>query len=99
MLALAIDDFRNAVHLNPADREANYRLARALAQNRRFEEAAEFFETALAIGPDIPDIYVDYGMVLHELGLREKALEHVRKALRLQPGFPSATKMLERWSQ
>jgi tetratricopeptide (TPR) repeat protein len=99
MVILAIDDFRNAVRLIPGHLDANYRLARALGQNRQFEEAADYFEKTLALRADIPEVHFDYGLVLRELGRRDRALKHVQEALRLRPDFQAAKDAQERWTQ
>ena len=99
MVDVAIEDFHNALRLDPEHLDANYRLARALGQKRQFEEAAEIFEKALALGPEVPEIHVDYATVLHELGRRGQALEHVREALRLRPDFQAARQVQQRWLQ
>jgi tetratricopeptide (TPR) repeat protein len=99
MSILAIDDFRNAVSLSPAHLDANYRLARALGQNRRFQQAADYFEKTLALKADIPEVHFDYGLVLYELGRRGQALEHVQEAVRLRPDFQAARRAYEQWMQ
>jgi tetratricopeptide (TPR) repeat protein len=89
-VSAAIDHFRRAVLLIPGHLDANYRLARALAQNREYEEAAEFFEKALVLDPSIAEVHFNYAIVLRELGRRQMAIEHVREALRLRPDFKAA---------
>jgi tetratricopeptide (TPR) repeat protein len=92
----AIDSFRNAVRLAPRHLDANYRLARALARQRQFPEAAGFFEKSLAIDTSVAEIHLDYAITLRELGQRDRAIEHVREALRLQPDFDAAISELGR---
>ncbi|MGE5191535.1 MAG: tetratricopeptide repeat protein [Deltaproteobacteria bacterium] len=97
-VAAAIDHFRRAVVLAPDHLDAHYRLARALAQNREYQEAAELFERTLVLGPDIPEVHFDFALVLRELGLHDKAVNHLHEALRLRPDFEAAAGEL-RWLQ
>jgi tetratricopeptide (TPR) repeat protein len=92
----AVEDFRNAVRLAPGHLDANYRLARALAEKRQFEEAAAFFEKALTFDPSVAEIHLDCAVVLRELGRREQAIAQVQEALRLKPDFDAAISELDR---
>jgi tetratricopeptide (TPR) repeat protein len=92
----AIEHLRRAVDLVPGHLDANYRLARTLARNGQLSESAEFFEKALALDAGIPDVHLDYALALEELGLRDKAIGHLREAVRLRPGYAPALVELRR---
>jgi tetratricopeptide (TPR) repeat protein len=70
--------------------------ARALARNGQLPESAKFFENALALNAGIPEVHLDYALALEELGLRDKAIGHLREAVRLRPGFEQALVELRR---
>lgn len=68
----------------------NYGLAKlARAQ---FSEAIALLERAAAMAPDSVEAHVNLSMALHEVPLREHALEHAELALRLDPVHPAALK-------
>jgi len=60
--------------------------AKVLVSLRRFAEAYEQYEKALAIGPREPGIEFAAGGVASEAGLRERALEHYAAAVAGEPG-------------
>jgi tetratricopeptide (TPR) repeat protein len=86
----ASDYFRRALMLAPGHLDANYRLARALAQNRQNQEAAEYFEKSSVLGPEIHEMHFEFALVLRELGLHDKAVRHLQEAVHLRPDFEAA---------
>ncbi len=56
-----------------------------------FAIAAEIYRRALAIDSSDPNIRVDYGAVLHGMGLPQRSLEEFAKALKANPRHPVGT--------
>ena len=57
---------------------------------RRFEEARESFEQALAVRPDYAEAFNNRGNTLHELGRFDEALESCEQALAIRPDYAEA---------
>jgi tetratricopeptide (TPR) repeat protein len=78
-----------------AQRELDYRrdiyaydvVAWSLYQNGKFEEAREAVSKALKLGTQDAKLHYHAGMIYHRLGEREKAREHLRRALSINPHF------------
>jgi tetratricopeptide (TPR) repeat protein len=78
-----------------AQRELNYRrdiyaydvLAWNLYKNGRFEEARAAVSQALKLGTQDAKVHYHAGMIYHGLGEKEKAREHLRRALSINPHF------------
>jgi|TARA_B110000263_G_scaffold199260_1_gene178266 Flp pilus assembly protein TadD len=54
-------------------------------ENGNFEDALSFFEQALLLNPDNPDLWNQKGVVLRSLGRYNEALECYNKSLQLDP--------------
>ena len=54
-------------------------------ENGNFEDALSFFEQALLLYPDNPDLWNQKGVVLRSLGRYNEALECYNKSLQLDP--------------
>jgi len=54
-------------------------------ENGNFEDALSFFEQALLLNPDDPDLWNQKGVVLRSLGRYDEALECYNKSLQLDP--------------
>jgi len=91
-----------------AQRELDYRrdiyaydvVAWSLYQNGKFEEAREAVNKALKLGTQDAKLHYHAGMIYERLGEREKAKEHLRRALSINPHFhiffaDNATRTLE----
>lgn len=55
------------------------------------EESIKYYEMALKLKPDVPEIMVDCGAMYRQLGDFEKALALFKKALKIAPGLPQAS--------
>lgn len=81
--------------LELAQRELNHRrdiyaydvLAWNLFKNGKFEEAREAVRQALKLGTQDAKLHYHAGMIYHRLGEKEKAKEHLRRALSINPHF------------
>jgi len=54
-------------------------------KNGNFEDALSFFEQALLLNPDNPDLWNQKGVALRSLGRYDEASECYDKSLQLEP--------------
>ncbi len=88
--AEAVQTYRQALRLNPASSDAHHNLGLTWqAQGRALEAEAEF-EEELKLRPADAKTEFELALILTGLGKKDKAAEHCRQALRLQPDFPEA---------
>ena len=81
--------------LELAQRELNYRrdiyaydvMAWNLFKNGKAEEACEAVSQALKLGTQDAKLHYHAGMIYHRLGEKEKAREHLSRALTINPHF------------
>ncbi len=52
-----------------------------------FQAAAEFYEKAVDIHPEIPELRANLGLMYYQTGEGQKAIDSFRQALRLKPGL------------
>ena len=89
-LARAEHYLRQAAALAPNDAQIRARLARALVEVGRQEEALAETLRSVEIDPGSPDVQNDAGVVHSNLGDFDTAREHYRAALALDPGSAKA---------
>ena len=89
-LARAEHYLRQAAGLAPNDAEIRARLARALVELGRQEEALAETLRSVELDPGSPDVQNDAGVVHSNLGDFDTAREHYRAALALDPGCAKA---------
>ena len=81
----------------PRRRTAAIALALAtLAALGRVEEAIASYREALLSSPDLPEAWLNLGILLAARGRTAEAEESLQEALRLRPGLPAANAALER---
>jgi tetratricopeptide (TPR) repeat protein len=90
----AIQPFRRAVDLDPANGEARWRLAVALLSARNVEEAAVHARQAVAFLPRVPAVHDLLGRVLAVQGRLDEAAILFERALRLDPTYVEAREHL-----
>jgi len=61
-----------------------------------YAAAGRYYERILEIDPNQPDAHYNLAICLARIGRRERATEHLREALRLQPGHAAARQSLAR---
>jgi len=86
--AKAIDDYREAIRLNPANAPLRARMGVALHTMKRYDEARNCYQEALKIDPRFAQVHANLGALLRTLGDNVGALEHLRQATKLEPDEP-----------
>ncbi|TGQ71596.1 tetratricopeptide repeat protein [Mesorhizobium sp. M00.F.Ca.ET.186.01.1.1] len=85
--SVALDLARKAVSIDPNDAGCRWVLANLLAYERSFAEAEAEFARAIELDPNEADIWATISDIEVLAGRIDEALEHIRKAFRLNP-FP-----------
>jgi tetratricopeptide (TPR) repeat protein len=88
--AAALDAAEQGLKLDPEDIGCNNLRAMALVKLGRKEEAGKTLATTLARDPENAYSHANQGWALLHEGKYQKALEHFREALRLEPGLDYA---------
>jgi predicted O-linked N-acetylglucosamine transferase (SPINDLY family) len=76
---------REAGHLEQAQQA--YQLANALAAQGKLDQAVDYYERALVLGPDNADAHNNLGLVLAAQGKLDQAVAHFERALALDPDY------------
>lgn len=77
---------------DPKNMNAWIELGNNLMDGRRFPEAIEAYQKALAIDPKNVDVRVDMGTCMREAGKPDLAVKEYRKALEYNPNHVNANK-------
>ncbi len=77
--------WRDTVNHAPGNARAHSSLGHVWALEKRWNEAAESYATAVRLRPDYADAQNDYANVLAQLGRKIEALAHYEAAWRLKP--------------
>jgi protein O-mannosyl-transferase len=80
-----IDQYREALKINPESAKAHNFLGYALRDKSRRAEAAAEFKLATEISPDYADAQNNYGAAMAEQGQYEEAISHFGAALKINP--------------
>lgn len=96
----ALAEYQRAVQLAPDDEILHYNMGMACAEGRQFHDARRHMLKALALNPHLPrraaPIAYNIALVFIQTGGTDKALEYLRAALEMEPGFVPAQKALKR---
>jgi Flp pilus assembly protein TadD len=84
-MAEAIECFRNAVRLSPADAFVHYNLGTAFMNSGQFALAAQSFAEAVRLNPNHASAQNNLGIALKQQGKTEQAISAYQKALSLEP--------------
>ena len=87
----AIENFRQVLTIEPANREARENLAGMLAQTGRLGEAAAIYQQAIAAEPQDADLHVLLAQTWMAMGRDEAARDELANALKIRPGHPQAS--------
>ncbi|HTS37199.1 MAG TPA: tetratricopeptide repeat protein [Candidatus Solibacter sp.] len=86
--AKATEPLLEAVTRDPNDYEALVKLANVFYDGQEFQNAIPYYERALAIHPENPDVRTDMGTAYWYMGNADKAIEAMETSLKYRPGHP-----------
>jgi tetratricopeptide (TPR) repeat protein len=86
----AIDQFQQALDLQPNAADVHSNLGGALLQQGRVEEAIAQLQQALQIQPDSTQAHINLGNALLRKGRVNEAIAQFQRVIELQPGLASA---------
>src|SRR5436190_23492455 len=81
---------REALRLNPGNRETEYNLAVALNQQEQWSEAAALFRETVPTLPGNPSAHYEFGVALDRQQKTKEAMSEFASALLLRPDYPDA---------
>jgi cytochrome c-type biogenesis protein CcmH/NrfG len=87
-LAQAAAPLLEVVNKDPKDFDSLVKLANLYYDGQQFPDAIQYYERALAIHPDNPDVRTDMGTAYWYTGNAEKALAAMEISLKYRPGHP-----------
>jgi cytochrome c-type biogenesis protein CcmH/NrfG len=87
-LAQAAAPLLEAVNKDPNDFDSLVKLGNLYYDGQQFPSAIQYYERALVIHPDNPDVRTDMGTAYWYTGNAEKALAAMEKSLKYRPGHP-----------
>jgi tetratricopeptide (TPR) repeat protein len=80
--------YRQVLHMDGSHVLANNLLGLLCLQTKRFDEAANYIERALAETPDDAQAHSNLGLALKDLNRPEEAAKHFHESLKLVPNNP-----------
>jgi tetratricopeptide (TPR) repeat protein len=80
----------NTARKAPANPDAHYGLALALATAGRLDEAGGEFSEALRLKPEFAQVQYNWGLALMKAGRETEALAHFDEAIRIDPQYADA---------
>ena len=86
----AIGYFQEALRSNPDYWISLENLGNAYRQQKRWEEARQLLERALAVKPHDPEANYSLAMVYAQTNETERAYEYFERALKFRPAYPEA---------
>ena len=81
----ALDEYREAIRINPAEGSFHGTLGFALFSLRRYDEAETAYRRAIEINPLDSNAVADLAASLHNQAKRDEAIKYYREYVRLQP--------------
>jgi cytochrome c-type biogenesis protein CcmH/NrfG len=87
-LAQAAAPLIEAVNKNPKDFDSLVKLGNLYYDGQQYATAIQYYERALMIHPDNPDVRTDMGTAYWYTGNAEKALAAMEASLKYRPGHP-----------
>ena len=86
----AVTPLIEAVNKNPGDFKAMVKLANLYDDEQHYPEAIQYYERALGIHPEDPDVRTDLGSVWFHSGNADRAIAEYQKSLSYQPDHANA---------
>jgi len=87
-------EFKRALALDPSLAEAHHQLGNALKNLHRYADAAASLQRASELAPQNAAIWLNFGVTLLALSLRDEAITCFQRAIALEPGRPEAHNVL-----
>lgn len=87
-VAQAAAPLLEAVNQNPGDYDSLVKLGNVYYDGQQFQSAIQYYERALAIHPDNPDVRTDMGTAYWYTGNADKAIAAMETSLKYRPGHP-----------
>jgi cytochrome c-type biogenesis protein CcmH/NrfG len=87
-VAQAAAPLLDAVSKNPNDFDSLVKLGNLFYDGQQYPGAIQYYERALAIHPDNPDVRTDMGTAYWYTGNADKAIEAMNGSLKYRPGHP-----------
>jgi tetratricopeptide (TPR) repeat protein len=92
---LAQTNAQKAIDLNFQSMDAHHNMGYAMEVQGRYAEAAEFYENAITLAPNLSPLYIDAGRTYHNgLGDYEMAVDRFKQAIKLTPFDPEPYDLL-----
>jgi cytochrome c-type biogenesis protein CcmH/NrfG len=88
VVAQAAAPLLEAVNKDPKDFDSLVKLGNLYYDGQQFPSAIQFYERALVIHPDNPDVRTDMGTAYWYTGNADKALSAMESSLKFRPGHP-----------
>eukprot|EP00742_Colponemidia_sp_Colp-10_P007431 GILJ01008001.1.p1 GENE.GILJ01008001.1~~GILJ01008001.1.p1 ORF type:complete len:1160 (+),score=173.88 GILJ01008001.1:91-3570(+) len=85
---LAVEEFRNAIDIDPSLELSYFGLGRLLQSLNQYEEAVDVYTAAMAAYPSNAPLRAQLGRCLYEVGLYETAIAELDKAIVIDPSLP-----------
>jgi cytochrome c-type biogenesis protein CcmH/NrfG len=87
-LQQSVGPLLEAVNRNPGDFDSLVKLGDLYYDGQKFPSAIQYYERALAIHPENPDVRTDLGTAYWYTGNADKALAEMETSLKYKPGHP-----------
>jgi cytochrome c-type biogenesis protein CcmH/NrfG len=87
-LAQAAAPLLDAVNKNPADYDSLVKLGNVFYDGQQYPSAIQYYERALAIHPENPDVRTDMATAYWYTGNADKAIAAMQTSLKYRPGHP-----------
>jgi cytochrome c-type biogenesis protein CcmH/NrfG len=87
-IAQAAAPLLDTVNKNPNDYDSLVKLGNLFYDGKQFPSAIQYYERALAIHPDNPDVRTDMGTAYWYAGDADRAVVAMQLSLKYRPGHP-----------
>jgi tetratricopeptide (TPR) repeat protein len=96
LLDKARRQYIEAIRCQPDEPRPYQNLALIQRQEKQDRQAEETLRRGLSYAPDSPALHYNLGVMLHDLGRVDEAIEEYRTTLRVDPNYAPAGEMLRR---
>ena len=86
----AIDNYKQALKINPNYAEAFFNMGVALKDKGDLEAAIDSYKQAIKIKPDYTDAFFNMGVTLEDKGDLKAAIDNYKQALKINPDYQLA---------